>query len=92
MERKKLEKQIQLLDEQLSVELALLKLDGRERTQALRRVPPLYWLGASVVGGLLAGKLLGSNGSKQLLNQSGTILRLASLVMPSLALASNSAE
>lgn len=92
MGRKKLESQIKLLDEQLAMELALLKLDGRERSNALRRVPPLYWAAASVAGGLLAGKLMGSNGPKMLLSQGGNIFRVASLLMPSLAMASNSPE
>lgn len=92
MGRKKLESQIKLLDEQLAVELALLKLDGRERSNTLRRVPPLYWVAASVVGGLLAGKLLGNNGPRMLVSQGGNILRVASLMMPSLAMASTSAE
>ena len=82
MGRKTLEKQIQTLDEQLAVELALLKLDGRERRNALQRVPPLYWLAASLAGGLLAGKVLGSNGPGALISQGGNLFRLASLMMP----------
>ena len=82
MGRKTLEKQIQTLDEQLAVELALLKLDGRERRNALQRVPPLYWLAASLAGGLLAGKVLGSNGPGMLISQGGNLFRLASLMMP----------
>lgn len=44
MGRKALEKQIQTLDDQLAIELALLKLDGRERRNALKRVPLLVWV------------------------------------------------
>lgn len=90
MGRKALEKQIQTLDDQLAIELALLKLDGRERRNTLKRVPMLYWVGASVVGGLLAGKLLGSNGPRLLISQGGNIFHLASLLMPGLAMASSS--
>lgn len=92
MGRKTLEKQIQTLDEQLAVEVALLKLDGRERCAALQRVPPLYWLAASLAGGLLAGKLLGSKGPGVLISQGGNIFRLASLMMPGLAVATNPPE
>lgn len=92
MGRKTLEKRIQTLDEQLAVEMALLKLDGRERSNALKRVPPLYWLAASLAGGLLAGKLLGSKGSGALISQGGSLLRLASLIMPMTAAGSLSSE
>lgn len=92
MGRKTLEKQIQTLDEQLAVEMALLKLEGRERSTALQRVPPLYWLAASLAGGLLAGKLLGSKGPGVLISQGGNIFRLASLMMPGLAVATNPPE
>lgn len=84
MGRKTLEKQIQTLDEQLAIELALLKLEGRERCNSLQRVPPLYWLAASLVGGLLAGKLVGQNGPGLLITQGGNMFRVASLFMPSL--------
>ncbi|MFA5677295.1 MAG: hypothetical protein WC953_02650 [Pseudomonas sp.] len=87
MGRKALEKQIRTLDEQLAVELALLKLDGRERYASLQRVPPLYWVGAGVAGGLLAGKLLGSNGPRLLISQGGNLFRFASLLTPGLAMA-----
>lgn len=92
MARKTLENQIQTLDEQLSVELALLKLDGRERYGALQRVPPLYWVGAGVAAGVLVGKLLGNNGPKLLISQGGNLLRVASLLMPGLAVATNPPE
>lgn len=90
MGRKALEKQIQTLDDQLAIELALLKLDGRERRNALKRVPLLVWVAASVAGGLLAGKLIGSNGPKMLISQGSNLFHIASLLMPGLAMASNS--
>ncbi len=92
MGRKTLENQIRQLDDQLAIELALLKLDGRERSTALQRVPPLYWVAASLAAGLLAGKLIGSSGPKLLISQGGNLFRLASLLMPSLAVASNVSE
>jgi len=58
----------------------------------LQRVPPLYWVAASLAAGLLAGKLIGSNGPKLLISQGGNLFRLASLLMPSLAVASNVSE
>ncbi|PRB84296.1 hypothetical protein [Pseudomonas sp. MYb185] len=89
MARKTLENQIRQLDEQLAIEIALLKLDGRERRTALQRVPPLYWLAGSLAAGLLAGKLIGQNGPTLLISQGGNLFRLASLLMPSLAMTSN---
>ena len=82
MGRKALLKQIQTLDDQLAIELALLKLDGRERRAALKRVPMLYWVVGGVAGGVLVGKLLGANGPGLLVSQGATLLRLASLVSP----------
>lgn len=90
MGRKALQQQIQTLDEQLAIELALLKLDGRERRGALQRVPPLYWLAACLAGGLLAGKLVGSKGPGLLISQGGNLFRAASLLMPGLAMTSGS--
>lgn len=92
MGRKTLENQIRTLDEQLAVELALLKLDGRERCNSLQRVPPLYWIGAGLAGGLLSGKLLGSNGPRLLISQGGNMFRFASLLMPGLAVAAHSPD
>lgn len=90
MGRKALEKQIQTLDDQLAVELALLKLDGRERRHALKRVPLLYWLAVSVAGGLLAGKLMGSNGPRLLISQGSNIFHVARLLMPGMTTAGSS--
>lgn len=87
MGRKILQKQIQQLDEQLAIEMALLKLDGRERLTALKGVSPLYWIGGGLALGLLAGKLLGANGPGLLIRQGSHLLRLASLMMPGLAVA-----
>ena len=92
MGRKALEKQIQTLDEQLAVELALLKLEGRERLNSLRRVPPLYWLAISLTGGLLAGKLIGASGPALLINQGDNLFRVASLLMPALAVSNSLTE
>ncbi len=92
MGRKALVKQIQTLDDQLAIELALLKLDGRERRTALKRVPSLYWVAGSVAGGLLAGKLLGSNGPRLLISQGGNLFRLASLLSPIAAMADGSSS
>lgn len=92
MGRKTLENRIRQLDEQLAVELALLKLDGRERFAALQRVPPLYLVAGSLAAGLLAGKLIGRKGPTLLISQGGNLFRLASLLMPSLAVASNTSE
>ena len=89
MGRKRLINQIRQLDDQLAIELALLKLDGRERYVALQRLPPLYWLAASLAGGLLAGKLIGSKGPLLLISQGGNLFRFASLLMPGLAMANN---
>lgn len=85
MGRKVLVKQIQTLDDQLAIELGLLKLDGRERRNALGRVPMLLWVGVSLAGGLLAGKLVGAKGPGMLIGQGGNLLRLASLITPLVA-------
>ena len=82
MGRKTLEKQIQALDDQLAIELALLKLDGRERRAALKRVPVLYWVLGGVAGGALIGKLTGSKGPGLLISQGATLFRLATLMSP----------
>lgn len=92
MDRKTLEKQIRTLDEQLAVELALLKLDGREWRAVLGRVPPLVWVGVSILGGLLVGRLAGSNGSRLLISQGGNLLRFAGLLMPGLLVAGRQPE
>ena len=92
MGRKILQKQIQQLDEQLAIEMALLKLDGRERLTALKGVSPLYWIGGGLALGLLAGKLLGANGPGLLIRQGSHLLRLASLMMPGLAVAPHPPE
>ena len=92
MGRKALLEQIQTLDDQLAIELALLKLDGRERRAALKRVPLLYWVAGSVAGGLLAGKLLGAKGPEMLISQGGNLFRLASLMSPIAAAAGGSSS
>lgn len=92
MGRRTLENRIRILDEQLAVELALLKLDGRERYQALQRVSPLYWAGAGVAAGLLVGKLLGANGPRLLISQGGQLFRLASLMLPVAAAGGSAAD
>ena len=92
MSRKMLENQIRTLDEQLAIELALLKLDGRERRAAVTRIPPLIWVAVASVGGLVAGKIIGSRGPRLLLSQGGNLFRLGSMLMPGLAMASSKSE
>lgn len=92
MSRKMLENQIRKLDEQLAIELALLKLDGRERRAAISRIPPLVWVPAAALGGLLAGKAMGLNAPGWLISQGGNIFRLSSMLMPGLAMASSKTE
>ncbi|NLC02418.1 hypothetical protein SAMN05216578_10645 [Halopseudomonas formosensis] len=92
MGRKILQKQIQQLDEQLGIEMALLKLDGRERLAALKGVSPLYWIGGGLALGLLTGKLMGANGPRLLISQGSQLLRIGSLLMPGLAVATSPPE
>lgn len=92
MSRKRLKNQIRALDEQLALELALLKLDGRERRAAAARVPPLVWVAAAALGGLVAGKVVGSNGPHLLISQGSNLFRLAGMLMPSLAMAGGNPE
>ncbi|MEJ6656183.1 MAG: hypothetical protein QNL70_09270 [Pseudomonas sp.] len=92
MDRKKLKSQIQELDEQLAVEFGLLKLDGRERYAAMRRISPLWWVGGAVVAGAVLGKLTAGRGGPMAVARQGmTLFRFASLVMPSMAIAASPA-
>lgn len=92
MERKKLISQIQQLDEQLAVELSLLKLDARERCAAMRRVSPLWWVAGSAVAGLVIGKLAAGHGGPMAVARQGmNMFRFASLVMPGMAIAASPA-
>ena len=92
MDRKKLKSQIQELDEQLAVEFGLLKLDGRERYAAIRRISPLWWVGGAAVAGAILGKLTaGRGGAMAVARQGMNLFRFASLVMPGMAIAASPA-
>ncbi len=92
MERKKLQSQIQQLDEQLAVELSLLKLDARERKAAIRRISPLWGVAGAVVAGLVVGKLAAGHGGPMAVARQGmNLFRFASLVMPGMAIAASPA-
>ncbi|WP_193073594.1 hypothetical protein [Pseudomonas sp. FME51] len=90
MDRKKLKNQIQVLDEQLAVEFALLKLDGRERYAAMRRISPVWWVGGAAVAGAVLGKLTAGRGGPMVVARQGmNLFRFASLVMPGMAIAAS---
>lgn len=92
MDRKKLKSQIQELDEQLAVEFGLLKLDGRERYAAIRRISPLWWVGGAAVAGAILGKLTAGRGGPMAVARQGmNLFRFASLVMPGMAIAASPA-
>lgn len=82
MSRKKLKKQIQELDQQLAVEIGLLKLDGRERLAAIQRVPMLWWIAGAVGVGLLTGRMSADQGSISLASKGITLFRLISFALP----------
>lgn len=92
MERKKLKNQIQELDEQLAIEFGLLKLDGRERYAAVRRISPLWWVAGAAVAGAVLGKLTAGHGGPMAVARQGmNMFRFASLVMPGMAIAASPA-
>lgn len=82
MGRKKLQKQIQELDQQLAVDIGLLKLDARERVAALQRVPMLWWIGGTVGLGLLAGRMTAGHGPMSLASKGVSLFRLVSFALP----------
>lgn len=66
MPRKQLIERIRQLDGELSLEQSLLKLNGRERVASLRSLSPWLLVGAGLLGGVLLGTLVGSNGGSKL--------------------------
>lgn len=78
MSRKKLQQQIHQLDQQLAVDIGLLKLQARERVIALRRVPVGWWIGGGLAAGLIAGRLTATQSTMALASRGLSLFRLAS--------------
>lgn len=78
MGRRRLQQQIHQLDQQLAVDIGLLKLQGRERKAAIRQVPALWWLVGGMGAGLIAGRLASAQSTRHLATRGLSLFRLVS--------------
>ncbi len=81
MGRKKLQQQIHQLDQQLAVDVGLLKLQARERMVAIRRVPTLWWVAGGMGAGLIAGRLTSAQSTVSLATRGLSLFRLVSVAL-----------